>query len=129
MKDKHDIAESVPDKGGVRPVTVTEEDADLTPREEADSAILTPPDEQLAKIEKKLEHKTKVANHLPKAVQLAKFEKNWSMTTPATSRVETEISTTSGHRGLAGNAAPATDVPEELNPEYHLGFDFQRRFR
>ena len=74
MKDQHDIAESVPDKGGVRPVTGAVPDVELTPKEEAAAATLVPADEQLAKIEQKLEHDATVANQLPKAIQLAKFE-------------------------------------------------------
>ena len=56
MKDKHDNAESLPEKGGVRPATVTNADVELTPKEEVAAETLVPPDEQLAKIEKKLEH-------------------------------------------------------------------------
>jgi hypothetical protein len=74
MKDQHDITESVPDKGGVRPVTVAVSDVELTPKEEAAAATLVPPGEQLAEIEQKLEHDATVANQLPKAIQLAKFE-------------------------------------------------------
>jgi len=73
MKDNHDIAESVPDKVGAGPVA--NDDVELTPKEEAAVANPSPPDEHVAKIEKKLEHDAAVANQLPETEQLAKFEK------------------------------------------------------
>jgi hypothetical protein len=74
MKDKQDIAESVPDKAGAGPVAVVDDDVELTPKEEAAAASHLAPDEHLAKIEEKLEHDAAAANRLPKE-QLAKFEK------------------------------------------------------
>ena len=73
MKDKHDIAESVPDKTGA--ASVADDDVELTPKEEAAVANHLPPDEHVAKIEKKLEHDAETANRLPQTEQLAKFEK------------------------------------------------------
>ena len=75
MKDKHDIAESVPDKAGAGPVAVPDDDVELTPKEEAAAANHLPPDEHAAKIEKKLEHDAAAANRLPQTEQLSKFEK------------------------------------------------------
>ena len=60
MKDKHDLAVA---------------DVELTPKEEAVVATPSLSNELPEEIEKKLEHEAEVANHLPKAVQLAKFEK------------------------------------------------------
>jgi hypothetical protein len=74
MKNKHDM-ESVPDKAGAGPVTVPDDDVELTPKEEAAATGHLPPDEHLAKIEKKLEHDAAAANRLPENEQLAKFEK------------------------------------------------------
>lgn len=53
MKEKHHIAESVPDKHMVAPNPVREADVELTPRAEA-----------------------KVANRLPRADQMKKFEQD-----------------------------------------------------
>ncbi len=75
MKDKHDIAESVPDKAGAAPVAVAGDDVELTAKEEAAVGSHSAPEEQLAKIEKKLEHDAAAANQLPQTEQLAKFEK------------------------------------------------------
>ena len=75
MKDKHDIAKSVPDKGGAEPAAVADDDVELTPKEEAAAANLLPLDEHLAKIEKKLEQSATAANRLPQSEQMAKFEK------------------------------------------------------
>ena len=75
MKDKNDIAESVPDKAGPGRVAVTDDDVELTPKEEAAAANHLPPDEHAAKIEKKLEHDAAAANRLPQTEQLSKFEK------------------------------------------------------
>ena len=77
MKDKQDIGRSVPDKAGVEPATVADDSVELTPKEEAEAAAADhlPPDEHLAKIEKKLEHDAAAANRLPETEQLAKFEK------------------------------------------------------
>ena len=76
MKDKHDIAESVPDKAAAGPVAVGDGDIELTPKEEAAVASDLPrPDEHVAKIEKKLEQDAAAANRLPETEQLAKFEK------------------------------------------------------
>ena len=75
MKDKHDIAESATDKAGAEPVEVSDDDVELTPKEEAAAASHLPPDEHVAKIEKKLEHDAETASRLPQTEQLAKFEK------------------------------------------------------
>ena len=75
MKDKHDIAEPVPDNAGAGPVAVADEDVELTPKEEAAAANHLAPDEHSAKIEEKLEHDAAAANRLPQTEQLAKFEK------------------------------------------------------
>jgi homoserine acetyltransferase len=77
MNDKHDIAESMPDKAGVKAVAVAvaEEDVELTPKEEAAAANHMPPEEHLVKIEEKIEHDAVVANQLPQTEQLTKFEK------------------------------------------------------
>jgi hypothetical protein len=75
MKDKHDIAESVPGKAGVGPVAVGGDDVEVTAKEEAAIANHSAPEEQLAKIEKKLEHDAAEANRLPRTEQLVKFEK------------------------------------------------------
>jgi len=101
MKDKHDIAKSVPDKAGVGPVTVADDDVELTPKEEATAANHLPLDEHLAKIEKKLEHDAEAANRLPQTEQLAKFEKNWSTMIAATNRAEGGDSMTANIRGNA----------------------------
>jgi hypothetical protein len=74
MKD-NDIAESVPDKGGAGRVVVTNDDLELTQKEEAEVASRSRPDEHVAKIEKKLEHDAEAANRLPQTEQLKKFEK------------------------------------------------------
>ena len=74
MQDKHDIAECVPAKAGAGPVAVADDDAELTPKEEAAVDHL-PADEHSAKIEEKLEHEAAAANRLPQTEQLAKFEK------------------------------------------------------
>jgi len=75
MKDKHDIAESVPDKAGAGAAAGADDDFELTPKEEAAVANHLPPDEHVAKIEKKMEHDAAAANRLPQTEQLAKFEK------------------------------------------------------
>ena len=75
MEDKDDIAESVPDKAGAGPVAVTDDNIELTPKEEAAAANTVRPDEHVAKIEKKLEHDAETASRLPQTEQLAKFEK------------------------------------------------------
>jgi len=75
MKDKHDIAESVPDKAGAGPGAAADENVELTPKEEAAVASHSPPDEHVAKIEKKLELDAAAANQLPPKEQLKKFEK------------------------------------------------------
>ena len=75
MKDKHDIAESVPACGGAVSVAVADDDVELTPKEEAAAANHLPPDEHSAKIEKKLEQDAAAANRLTQTEQLAKFEK------------------------------------------------------
>jgi hypothetical protein len=75
MKDKHDVAESVPDKAGAGAAASADDDVELTPKEEAAAANQLPPDEHVAKIEKKLEHDAAAANRLPQTEQLAKFEK------------------------------------------------------
>ena len=75
MKDKNNQAELGPDKGSVQPVEVAEDDFELTPKDEAAAATLSPPDEHLAKIEKKLEHDAADANRLPQAQQWVQFEK------------------------------------------------------
>ena len=74
MKDKHDIAESVPEKPGAGSVACAEDDFELTPKEEAAVASPLPLDEHSARIEKKLEHDATAANRLPESEQLAKFE-------------------------------------------------------
>ena len=75
MKDKPDTAEPAPDKAVAGPVSVPDDDVELTPKEEAAAANHLPPDEHSAKIEKKLEHDAAAANRLPQTEQLAKFEK------------------------------------------------------
>jgi len=75
MKDKHDISESVPDKAGAGPGAAADENVELTSKEEAAVASHLPPDEHVAKIEKKLEHDAAAANRLPQSEQLKKFEK------------------------------------------------------
>jgi hypothetical protein len=75
MKEKHDIAESVPEKASAGAVAVADDDVELTPKEEAAVASHLPPDEHLARIEQKLEHDATAANRLPQTEQLAKFEK------------------------------------------------------
>ena len=74
MEEKHDISEPVPEKS-VWPTAVADENVELTPKEEAAAANHLPPDEHVAKIEKKLEHDAAAANRLPETEQLAKFEK------------------------------------------------------
>ena len=74
MKDEPEIAKSVPDKVGLGPVSVPYDDVELTPKEEAVVANHLPPEEQLVKIEKKLEHEAAEANQLPRTQQLKKFE-------------------------------------------------------
>jgi len=74
MKDKNDIAKSVPDKAGAGPVAVADDDVELTQKEETAAANDLPPDEHVAKIEK-LEHDAAAANRLPQTEQLSKFEK------------------------------------------------------
>ena len=64
MKDQHDIAESVPEKASAGPIAVADDDVELTPKEEAVVASHLPPDEQLAKIEQKLEHDAAAANRV-----------------------------------------------------------------
>ena len=75
MKDKHDIAESVPACGGAGSVAVADDDVELTPKEEAAAANHLPPDEHSAKIEKKLEQDAAAANRLTQTEQLAKFKR------------------------------------------------------
>jgi hypothetical protein len=75
MKDKPDIAESVPVKTVAGPIAVADDDVELTPKEEAAVASHLPPDEHSAKLEKKLELDAAAANRLPQTEQLAKFEK------------------------------------------------------
>jgi hypothetical protein len=75
MKDKHHLPESVPDKAGSGPAAAADENVDLTPKEEAAVASHLPPDEHVAKIEKKLEQDAAAANRLPQNEQLKKFEK------------------------------------------------------
>ena len=74
MKHEDDIGESVLAKAAAD-LVVAKEDVELTPKEEAAAANQMPPDEHLAKIEKKLEHDAEAANQLPQTEQLAKFEK------------------------------------------------------
>ena len=75
MKDNHDSSESVPDKAGAGPVAASDENVELTPKEEAAVASHLPRDEHVAKIEKKLEQDAAAANRLPPNEQLKKFEK------------------------------------------------------
>ncbi len=73
-EDHHDIAGSGLDKGGVLPFTDPEADGELTPKEEAVVATQLPRDEQLVKINQKLEHDAAIANRLPETEQLRKYE-------------------------------------------------------
>ena len=75
MKDKEDIAKIVPGKAGVGPVAVAGDEVEVTAKEEAAIANHSGPEEELEKIEEKLEHKAAEANRLPRKEQLAKFEK------------------------------------------------------
>lgn len=74
MKNTHNIPEFAPDRNGPVPTPITDDDVELTPKEEAAVANPTPPDEQLAKIEKKLERDATAANQLPDQEQLKNFE-------------------------------------------------------
>ena len=75
MKNKRDIAESVPEKAEAVEVTGANDGGELTPKEEAAAANHLPKDEHSSKIEKKLERDAAAANRLPRGEQLAKFEK------------------------------------------------------
>ena len=78
MKNKRDVAESVPKKAEAVEAAGANDGGELTPKEEAAAAAAAnhlPKDEHSAKIEKKLERDAAAANRLPRSEQLAKFEK------------------------------------------------------